>query len=142
MRFVGFTFTNDRKTFESLEKVDNSLESELKQKATELENIKFKNFQLEQQVLNQSRVAETSIREVDQVEKLVVQLNIAEQDNAELKSTIANMERILEIERQDRANTEQKTLQLLTDVRKKWARSEEERMEVVKSDLAEESQVQ
>ena len=37
-----------------------------------------------------------------QEEKLTTQLNMAEQDNGELKSTVRNMERILEIERQDR----------------------------------------
>jgi hypothetical protein len=37
-----------------------------------------------------------------QEEKLTTQLNMAEQDNSELKSTVRNMERILEIERQDR----------------------------------------
>merc|ERR1712096_14286 len=87
---------------------------------------------------NHTRVAETSVRDFEQVEKLTAQLNIAEQDNAQLKSTIGNVERILEIERQDRAATEQKTLTLLADVRKKWARAEEERMEVVKSELVEE----
>ena len=40
---------------------------------------------------------------IAQVEKLTTQLNMAEQDNAELKSTVRNMERILEIERQDRS---------------------------------------
>ena len=66
------------------------------------------------------------------MEKLTTQLNMAEQDNAELKSTVKNMERILEIERQDRAATEQKTITLLEDVRRKWSRAEEERMEVVR----------
>jgi hypothetical protein len=137
--FVGFTFTSDKETVKSLEKGDdNSLETDLKQKVAELEKIKLKNFQLQQQALNHTRVAETSVRDFEQVEKLSTQLNIAEQDNAQLKSTIANVERILEIERQDRAATEQKTLQLLADVRKKWARAEEERMEVVKSELVEE----
>jgi len=137
--FVGFTFTSGKEKVISLEKGDsNSLETELKQKAAELEKIKLKNFQLEQQALNHTRVAETSVRDFEQVEKLTAQLNIAEQDNAQLKSTIGNVERILEIERQDRAATEQKTLTLLADVRKKWARAEEERMEVVKSELVEE----
>ena len=137
--FVGFTFTSGKEQVISLEKGDsNSLETELKQKAAELEKIKLKNFQLEQQALNHTRVAETSVRDFEQVEKLTAQLNIAEQDNAQLKSTIGNVERILEIERQDRAATEQKTLTLLADVRKKWARAEEERMEVVKSELVEE----
>eukprot|EP00092_Neocalanus_flemingeri_P040694 GFUD01044305.1.p1 GENE.GFUD01044305.1~~GFUD01044305.1.p1 ORF type:complete len:1862 (+),score=644.25 GFUD01044305.1:78-5663(+) len=140
--FVGFTFTSDKENqIKSLEKGDsNTIENELKQKATELEKIKLKNFQLQQQALNHTRVTETSVRDFEQVEKLTAQLNIAEQDNAQLKSTIANVERILEIERQDRASTEQKTLQLLTDVRKKWARAEEERMEVVKSELVEEKE--
>lgn len=137
--FVGFTFTSDKETVQSLETSDsNCIEKELKQKASELEKIKLKNFQLEQQALNHTRVAETSVRDFEQVEKLTGQLNIAEQDNLQLKSTIANVERILEIERQDRAATEQKTLQLLADVRKKWARAEEERMEVVKTELVEE----
>ena len=74
------------------------------------------------------------------MEKLTTQLNMAEQDNAELKSTVKNMERILEIERQDRAATEQKTITLLEDVRRKWSRAEEERMEVVRRELAEEKE--
>ena len=65
---------------------------------------------------------------------------MAEQDNAELKSTVKNMERILEIERQDRAATEQKTITLLEDVRRKWSRAEEERMEVVRAELTEEKE--
>jgi len=137
--FIGFTFTSAKETIKSLEKGENnSLEAELKRKVDELEKMKLKNFQLQQQALNHTRVTETSVRDFEQVEKLSTQLSIAEQDNAELKSTIANIERILDIERQDRAATEQKTLHLLTDVRKKWARAEEERMEVVKSELAEE----
>ena len=75
-----------------------------------------------------------------QVEKLTTQLNMAEQDNAELKSTVKNMERILEIERQDRDATEQKTITLLEDVRRKWSRAEEERMEVVRRELSEEKE--
>jgi len=139
--FVGFTFTADKESVKSLEKGEsNSLEAELKQKVAELEKIKLKNFQLQQQALNHTRVTETSVRDFEQVEKLTTQISIAEQDNAQLKSTIANIERILEIERQDRAATEQKTLHLLEDVRKKWARAEEERMEVVKSELAEEKE--
>ena len=74
------------------------------------------------------------------MEKLTTQLNMAEQDNAELKSTVKNMERILEIERQDRAATEQKTITLLEDVRRKWSRAEEERMEVVRRELSEEKE--
>ena len=35
----------------------------------------------------------------------------------------------------DRAETEQRTLELLNDVRKKWTRAEEERMEKVKGEL-------
>ena len=50
------------------------------------------------------------------------------------------MERIMEIERQDRLSTETKTLELLADVKKKWARAEEDRMEVVKVELAEEKE--
>ena len=75
------------------------------------------------------------IREFEQIERLTTQLNIAEQDNAELKSTISHMERIMELERQDRLDTEQKTLELLGDVKKKWTRAEEERMECVKTEL-------
>ena len=71
---------------------------------------------------------------------MTTQLNMAEQDNAELKSTVKNMERILEIERQDRAATEQKTITLLEDVRRKWSRAEEERMEVVRRELSEEKE--
>ena len=43
----------------------------------------------------------------------------------------------MEIERQDRLATEQKTLELLADVKNKWARAEEERMEVVRAELTE-----
>ena len=46
----------------------------------------------------------------------------------------------MEIERQDRLSTETKTLELLADVKKKWARAEEDRMEVVKAELAEEKE--
>ena len=44
----------------------------------------------------------------------------------------------MEIERQDRLDTQNKTMELLTDVKKKWARAEEERMELVKAELKEE----
>ena len=97
----------------------------------------MKNFQLEQQALNHTRVVESSVREFEQIERLTSQLAIADQDNAELKSTIKHMERIMEIERQDRLATEQKTLELLADVKNKWARAEEERMEVVRAELTE-----
>ena len=72
----------------------------MKKKASDLEKIKLKNFQLEQQVMNQTRVAEHSVREFEQVEKLTTQLNIAEQDNGCLKASVANLERILEQEKQ------------------------------------------
>ena len=81
-----------------------------------------------------------SVREFEQLERLNQQLVIAEQDNIELKNTITHMERIMEIERQDRLSTETKTLELLADVKKKWARAEEDRMEVVKAELAEEKE--
>ena len=116
------------------------MEAELKKKVSELEKIKLKNFQLEQQVLNHTRTAESSVREFEQVEKLSTQLNIAEQDNAELKATISHMERILEMERQDRAAMEEKTLGVLSDVKKKWSRAEEERMEVVRAELTEQKE--
>ena len=74
------------------------------------------------------------------MEKLTTQLNIAEKDNAELKTTISHMERILELERQDRASMEEKTLEVLNDVKKKWNRAEEERMEVVRAELAEQKE--
>ena len=112
----------------------------LKKKVGELEKIKMKNFQLEQQVLNHTRTAESSVRDFEQVEKLSTQLNIAEQDNAELKATISHMERILEMERQDRAAMEEKTLGVLADVKKKWSRAEEERMEVVRAELTEQKE--
>merc|ERR1719187_2748554 len=62
---------------------------------------------------------------------------MAEKEILELKSTIKNTERILEIERQDRASTEHKTLQVLADVRKKWAKAEEQRMEELRTELTE-----
>ena len=80
------------------------------------------------------------MREFEQVEKLTTQLNIAEKDNAELKSTISHMERILELERQDRASIEEKTLEVLSDVKKKWTKGEEERMEIVRAELAEQKE--
>merc|ERR1719319_1142693 len=137
--FVGFPFTSDKGQAASLDRGQtSSLEAELKGKAHQLEKLKLRNFQLEQQALNHTRVAEGSVRDTEQVEKLTTQLNMAEQDTAELKSTVKNMERILEIERQDRAATEQKTISLLEDVRRKWSRAEEERMEVVRAELAKE----
>ena len=50
------------------------------------------------------------------------------------------MERILELERQDRASMEEKTLEVLNDVKKKWSRAEEERMEVVRAELADQKE--
>ena len=139
--FVGFTYTADKDSVNKLDKnLDKGMENELKKKIAELEKLKLKNFQLEQQALNHTRVAESSVREFEQIERLTTQLNIAEQDDGELKATISHMERIMEIERTDRLNTEQKTLELLADVKKKWARAEEERMEVVKTELAEEKE--
>ena len=138
--FVGFTYTAEKDGVKTLAKGESCLETELKKKVGELEKIKMKNFQLEQQVLNHTRTAESSVRDFEQVEKLSTQLNIAEQDNAELKATISHMERILEMERQDRAAMEEKTLGVLADVKKKWSRAEEERMEVVRAELTEQKE--
>ena len=138
--FVGFTYTAEKDGVKTLAKGESCLETELKKKVGELEKIKMKNFQLEQQVLNHTRTAESSVRDFEQVEKLTTQLNIAEQDNAELKATISHMERILEMERQDRAAMEEKTLGVLADVKKKWSRAEEERMEVVRAELTEQKE--
>ena len=54
--FVGFTFTSTKgKVAAGLGKTDTQgLEAQLKAKAAELEKMKLKNFQLEQQVLSQS----------------------------------------------------------------------------------------
>ena len=54
--FVGFTFTSTKgKVAAGLGKADTQgLEAQLKAKAAELEKMKLKNFQLEQQVLSQS----------------------------------------------------------------------------------------
>ena len=85
--FVGFTFTSDKGKVGGLGKNDTQgLEAELKAKAADLEKMKLKNFQLEQQVikqlknaktnlpfnnilqaLNHTRVAEGSVREFEQV---------------------------------------------------------------------------
>ena len=139
--FVGFTYTSDKDCGNSLDKnLEKGLETELKKKVTELEKLKLKNFQLEQQALNHTKTAESSVREFEQNERLTTQLNIAEQDNSELKAQLSHMERIMEIERKDRLATEQKTLELLADVKKKWARAEEERMEVVRAELTEEKE--
>ena len=136
--FVGFTYTSDKESVNTLDKnLEKGLGIELKKKCTEVEKLKLKNFQLEQQALNHTRVVESSVREFEQIERLTSQLAIADQDNAELKSTIKHMERIMEIERQDRLATEQKTLELLADVKNKWARAEEERMEVKEAELTE-----
>ena len=89
-----------QESIKCLEKGDSGLEAELKKKASDLEKIKLKNFQLEQQVMNHTRVAEHSMREFEQVEKLTTQLNIAEQDNGLLKASVANLERILDQEKQ------------------------------------------
>ena len=62
--------------------------------------------------MNYSRVHDVSHRDFQQSEKLATQLAMAEKEILELKSTIKNTERILEIERQDRASTEHKTLQV------------------------------
>ena len=49
--FVGFTFTSNKGQVSGLGKNDTQgLEAELKTKAAELEKMKLKNFQLEQQV--------------------------------------------------------------------------------------------
>ena len=94
--FVGFTFTSDKGKVGGLGKNDTQgLEAELKAKAAELEKMKLKNFQLEQQVikqlknaktnlpfnnilqaLNHTRVAEGSVREFEQVCSLTVVLII------------------------------------------------------------------
>ena len=42
---------------------------------------------------------------------------MAENENTQLKTNIKNLERVLEIERQERSATEHKTLQVLQDVR-------------------------
>jgi len=134
--FIGFTFTSDKGKLKSLEsKESTSLEHELKAKASELENYKLRIFQLEQQVFNHTSTTESHQREFEVTEKLTKDLAMAENDNTQLKTNIKNLERMIEIERQERSATEHKTLQVLADVRKKWAKSEEEKLEKLRTQL-------
>ena len=64
-----------------------------------------------------SRTHETSQRDFEATEKLTYELSMAENENTQLKTNIKNLERVLEIERQERSATEHKTLQVLQDVR-------------------------
>ena len=58
--FVGFTYTADKDSVNTLDNnLEKGLETELKRKVTELEKLKLKNFQLEQQALNHTRTAES-----------------------------------------------------------------------------------
>ena len=58
--FVGFTYTADKDSVNTLDNnLEKGLETELKKKVTELEKLKLKNFQLEQQALNHTRTAES-----------------------------------------------------------------------------------
>ncbi|XP_023331360.1 citron Rho-interacting kinase, partial [Eurytemora carolleeae] len=137
--FIGFTFTSDKGKLKSLEtKESTSLETELKTKASELENYKLRIFQLEQQIFSTTRTHETSQRDFEATEKLTYELSMAENENTQLKTNIKNLERVLEIERQERSATEHKTLQVLQDVRNKWAKKEEEKLDKLRTELKEE----
>jgi chromosome segregation ATPase len=61
--------------------------------------------------------------------------NLCQQESKELRGTIGKLEKLLEIERQERSMAEKKSLELLTDLKKKWQEREEERVEQIQNAL-------
>ena len=51
---------------------------------------------------------------------MVILLQMAEKECAELRTTVSRLERLLKLEREERELNERKTLELLSDVKKKW----------------------
>lgn len=56
-------------------------------------------------------------------------------ESKELRNTISRLEKMLEIERAERSVTEKKSLELLTELKRKWQDREEARVESVKNAL-------
>ena len=56
---------------------------------------------------------------------------LAEKECDELKTTVSRLERLINIEREERKDTEKQTLDLLEDVKKKWHERTEDRVQKV-----------
>ena len=56
---------------------------------------------------------------------------LAEKECEELKTTVSRLERLINIEREERTATEKQTLELLEDVKKKWHDRTEDRVQKV-----------
>ena len=56
---------------------------------------------------------------------------LAEKECEELKTTVSRLERLINIEREERKVTEKQTLELLEDVKKKWHEKTEDRVQKV-----------
>merc|ERR1711902_458388 len=60
---------------------------------------------------------------------------LAEKECEELRTTVSRLERLINIEREERKVTEKQTLELLEDVKKKWHDRTEDRVQKLRDDL-------
>jgi len=60
---------------------------------------------------------------------------LAEKECEELRTTVSRLERLINIEREERKVTEKQTLDLLEDVKKKWHERTEDRVQKMRADL-------
>jgi len=60
---------------------------------------------------------------------------LAEKECEELRTTVSRLERLINIEREERKVTEKQTLELLEDVKKKWHERTEDRVQKMREDL-------
>ena len=60
---------------------------------------------------------------------------LAEKECEELRSTVTKLDRLLNIEREERNQSEAKTLELVNETKAKWQRKEESKLAKYRSDL-------
>ena len=75
--------------------------------------------------LNNKTVDNSGLEKEEHLRKL------AEKECEELKTTVSRLERLINIEREERKVTEKQTLELLEDVKKKWHERTEDRVQKV-----------
>jgi len=79
--------------------------------------------------LNNKTVDNSGLEKEEHLRKL------AEKECEELKTTVSRLERLINIEREERKVTEKQTLELLEDVKKKWHERTEDRVQKMRADL-------
>ena len=92
-------------------------------------SLRRQNDDLRQQLLDSRELNKTidnsGIEKEEQLRKL------AEKECEELRTTVSRLERLINIEREERKVTEKQTLELLEDVKKKWHERTEDRVQKV-----------